>query len=130
MPQPIHAARILQLWNCYRSENYVTKRFKLILSGKGRVGKISDYFLQQLGQPLRTAVGRLVLYKPFLATAAVWLDSAARRCELRLRFCVRKTCPALGTKQPFNPGGFPREFENEFMRETEDIFFTGPCHPR
>jgi hypothetical protein len=52
-----------------------------------------------LGQPLKTAVGRLVLCKPFLATAAVWLDSAARRCELRLRFCVRKTCPALGTKQ-------------------------------
>jgi len=41
-----------------------------------------------------------VLYKPFLATAAVWLDSAARCCGLRLRFCVRKTCPATGTRPP------------------------------
>ena len=36
--------------------------------------------------------------KPFLATAAVWLDSAARRCGLLLRFCVRKICPAPGRK--------------------------------
>jgi hypothetical protein len=36
--------------------------------------------------------------KPFLATAAVWLDSAARRCGLLLRFCVRKICPAAGRK--------------------------------
>ena len=62
--------------------------------------KVIDCLLHHLGQPLKTAVGRLVLCKPFLATAAVWLDSAARRCGLRLRFCVRKTCPALGTKQP------------------------------
>jgi hypothetical protein len=82
-------------------------RFDLILNGKGWVGKFSDYLLNHLGQPLKTAVGRLVLCKPFLATAAVWLDSAGRRCELRLRFCVRKTCPALGTKQPVNPGGLP-----------------------
>ncbi len=34
--------------------------------------------------------------KAFLATAAVCLDSAACRCGLLLRFCVRKTCPALG----------------------------------
>ena len=34
--------------------------------------------------------------KPFLATAAVWLDSAARRCGLLLRFCVRKISPAAG----------------------------------
>jgi len=47
----------------------------------------------------KTAVGQLVLCKAFLAIAAVCLDSAARRCGLRLRFCVRKTCPALGTKQ-------------------------------
>jgi hypothetical protein len=75
------------------------KRLDLILNGKDGVGKIIDYLLQHRGQPLITAVGRLVLCRPFLATAAVWLDSAARRCELRLRFCVRKTCPALGTKQ-------------------------------
>ena len=75
------------------------KRLDLILNGKGGVGKIIDYLLQHLGQPLKTAVRRLMLYKPFLATAAVWLDSAARRCGLRLRFCIRKTCPALGTKQ-------------------------------
>ena len=75
------------------------KRLILILNGKGGVGKSIDYLLQHLGQSLKTAVGRLMLYKPFLATAAVWLDSAARRCGLRLRFCIRKTCPALGTKQ-------------------------------
>ena len=75
------------------------KRLILILNGKGGVGKSIDYLLQHLGQPLKTADGRLMLYKPFLATAAVWLDSAARRCGLRLRFCIRKTCPALGTKQ-------------------------------
>ena len=74
------------------------KRLILILNGKGEVGKISDCLLLHLGQPLKTAVGRLVLYKPFLAIAVVWLDSAARCCELRLRFCVRKTCPATGTK--------------------------------
>ena len=83
------------------------KRLILILNGKGGVGKSIDYLLQHLGQALKTAVGRLMLYKPFLATAAVWLDSAARRCGLRLRFCIRKTCPALGTKQPVNPGGLP-----------------------
>jgi hypothetical protein len=76
------------------------KRLDLILNGKGGVGKISGCLVQHLGQPLKTAVGRLVLCKPFLATAAVWLDSAARRCELRLRFCVRKTCPATVTRQP------------------------------
>ena len=75
------------------------KRLILILNGKGGVGKSIDYLLQHLGQSLKTAVGRLMLYKPFLATAAVWLDSAARRCGLRLRFCIRKTCPALGIKQ-------------------------------
>jgi hypothetical protein len=75
------------------------KRLDLILNGKSGIGKIIDYLLQHLGQPLKTAVRRLMLYKPFLATAAVWLDSAARRCGLRLRFCIRKTCPALGTKQ-------------------------------
>jgi hypothetical protein len=75
------------------------KRLNLILNGKGGIGKISDCLLHHLGQPLKTAVRRLVLCKPFLATAAVWLDSAARRCGLRLRFCIRKTCPALGTKQ-------------------------------
>ena len=76
------------------------KRLDLILNGRGGVGKSYDCLLHHLGQPLKTAAGRLVLCKPFLATAAVWLDSAARRCELRLRFCIRKTCPALGTKQP------------------------------
>ena len=75
------------------------KRLNLILNGKGGIGKISDCLLHHLGQPLKTAVRRLVLCKPFLATAAVWLYSAARRCELRLRFCIRKTCPALGTIQ-------------------------------
>jgi hypothetical protein len=44
----------------------------------------------------KTAVGRLVLCKAFLAIAAVCLDSAARRCGLLLRFCVRKTVPCLG----------------------------------
>ena len=76
------------------------KRLDLILDDKGGVGKISDCSLQHLGQPLKTAAGRLMLCKPFLATAVVWLDSAARRCGLRLRFCVRKTCPATGTRQP------------------------------
>ena len=76
------------------------KRLDLILNGKGGVGKKSDCLLLHSGQPLKTAVGRLVLCKPFLATAAVWLDSAARCWGLRLRFCIRKTCPALGTKQP------------------------------
>jgi hypothetical protein len=76
------------------------RQLDLILNGKGGVGKISDCLLHHLGQPLKTAVRRLVLCKPFLATAAVWLDSAACCCRLRLRFCVRKTCPALGTKQP------------------------------
>jgi hypothetical protein len=95
------------------------KRLDLILNGKGGVGKISDYLLLHLGQPLKTAVGRLVLCKPFLATAAVWLDSAARRCGLRLRFCIRKTLPGFGHKttiilkpkfkmiQTLNPGGLP-----------------------
>ena len=81
------------------------KRPNFSVNVKGGVGKCYDCMLYFLNQPLRTAVGRLVLYKPFLATAAVWLDSAARCCELRLRFCVRKTCPALGTKQPVNLGG-------------------------
>ena len=75
------------------------KRLNLILNGKGGVGKKSNCLLLHLVQPLKTAVGRLVLCKPFLATAAVWLDSGARYCGLRLRFCVRKTCPATGTKQ-------------------------------
>jgi hypothetical protein len=75
------------------------KRFDLILNGKGGGEKHFDCLPSCLNQTLKTAVGRLVLCKPFLATAVVWLDSAARRCELRLRFCVRKTCPALGTKQ-------------------------------
>ena len=75
------------------------KRLDLIINGKGGIGKSYDCLLYFLNQTLKTAVGRLVLCKPFLATAAVWLDSAARRCGLRLRFCVRKTCPALGTKQ-------------------------------
>jgi hypothetical protein len=75
------------------------KRLDLILNGKGGVGKSYDCLLYFLNQPLKTAVGRLVLYKPFLATAAVWLDSAARCCELRLRFCIRKPCPALGPVQ-------------------------------
>lgn len=76
------------------------KRLDLILNGKGGVGKCYDCLLYFLNQPSKTAVGRLVLCKPFLATAAVWLDSAARCCGLRLRFCVRKTCPALDPKQP------------------------------
>ena len=75
------------------------KRLNFILNDKGGVGKCYDCLLYFLNQTLKTAVGRLVLCKPFLATAAVWLDSAARCCELRLRFCVRKTCPALGTRQ-------------------------------
>jgi hypothetical protein len=74
------------------------KRLDLILNGKGGVGKISDWLLRHPGLPLKTAVWRLVLCKPFLATAAVWLDSAARCCELRLRFCIPQTLPALGTK--------------------------------
>lgn len=53
---------------------------------------------------IKTAVGRLVLCKPFLATAAVWLDSAARRCGLRLRFCVRKTVPGFGHETNLNTG--------------------------
>jgi hypothetical protein len=77
----------------------MTRQLDLSLNGNGGIGKSYDRLLHHLGQPLQTAVGRLVLYKPFLATAAVWLDSAARRCELRLRFCLRKTCPALGAKQ-------------------------------
>jgi len=40
--------------------------------------------------------GQAASVKAFLATAAVCLDSAACRCGLLLRFCVRKTCPALG----------------------------------
>jgi hypothetical protein len=44
----------------------------------------------------KTAVGRLVLCKAFLALAAVCLDSAARRCRRLLRFCVRKTVPGFG----------------------------------
>ena len=50
----------------------------------------------------KTAVGRLVLCKAFLATAAVCLDSAARRCGLLLRFCFRKTVPSLGIKTNMN----------------------------
>jgi len=42
--------------------------------------------------------------KPFLATAAVWLDSAARRCGLLLRFCVRKTVPGFGHETNLNTG--------------------------
>jgi len=44
----------------------------------------------------KTAAGRLVLCKAFLAIAAVCLDSAARRCGLLLRFCVGKTVPCFG----------------------------------
>jgi hypothetical protein len=47
------------------------KRLNLILNGKGHVGKNYDCLLHFLNQPLKTAVGRLVLCKPFLATAAV-----------------------------------------------------------
>lgn len=45
---------------------------------------------------IKTAVGRLVLCKPFLATAAVWLDNAARRCGGLLGFCFRKIVPGFG----------------------------------
>ena len=76
------------------------KLLNFILNRKVGFAKIIGYLLQHLGQPSKTAVGRLLLCKPFLATAAVWLDSAARRCGLRLRFFVRKTCPALDPKQP------------------------------
>ena len=75
------------------------KRLDLILNGKGGGDKSYDCLLNFLNQTLKTAVWRLVLCKPFLAIAVVWLDSAARCCGLRLRFCVRKTCPALGTRQ-------------------------------
>jgi len=45
--------------------------------------------------PLRknTAGGRLMLCKAFLATVAVCLDSATRRCEWPLGFCFAKSCP-------------------------------------
>ena len=43
-----------------------------------------------------------MLCKAFLATAAVCLDSAARRCGVRLWICVRKTVSVLGTKQNRN----------------------------
>jgi hypothetical protein len=75
------------------------KRLDLILNGKGGVGKSYVGLLHILNQPTKTAVGRLTLCKPFLATAAVWLDSVARCCGPHLRFCFRKTCPAAGTKQ-------------------------------
>ncbi len=78
------------------------KRLNLILNGKGGVGKSYADLLYILNQPTKTAVGRLTLCKPFLATAAVWLDSAARRCGLLLRFCVRKICPAAGRKNNQN----------------------------
>ena len=74
------------------------KRLNLILNGKGGVGKSYADLLYILNQPTKTAVGRLTLSKPFLATAAVWLDSVARCCGSRLRFCFRKICPAAGTK--------------------------------
>jgi len=44
----------------------------------------------------KTALGRLVLCKAFLAIAVVCLDSAARRCGLLLRFCIAKTVPSFG----------------------------------
>jgi hypothetical protein len=47
------------------------KRLDHILNGKGGVGKCYNCLLYFLSQTLKTAVGRLVLYKPFLATA-VW----------------------------------------------------------
>ena len=81
------------------------KRPNLSVNVKGGVGKSYDCSLQHLGQPLKTAAGRLMLCKPFLATAAVWLDSAARRCGLRLRFCVRKTVPGFGRKTTINTHG-------------------------
>jgi hypothetical protein len=74
------------------------KRLDLILNGKGGVGKRYASLLYILNQPTKTAVGRLTLCKPFLATAAVWLDSIARCCGSHLRFCFRKTWPAAGTK--------------------------------
>ena len=74
------------------------KRLDLILNGKGGVGKRYAGLLYILNQPTKTAVGRLTLCKPFLATAAVWLDSVARCCGSHLRFCFRKTCPGAGTK--------------------------------
>ena len=74
------------------------KRLNLILNGKGGVGKRYASLRYILNQPTKTAVGRLTLCKPFLATAAVWLDSVARCCGSHLRFCFRKTCPAAGTK--------------------------------
>jgi len=76
------------------------KRLALILNGKGGVGKRYASLRYILNQPTKTAVGRLTLCKPFLATAAVWLDSVARCCRSHLGFCFRKTCPAGGTKQP------------------------------
>ena len=75
------------------------KRLALILNGKGGVGKSYASLLYILNQPTKTAVGRLALCKPFLVTAAVWLDSVARCCGPLLGFCFRKTCPAAGTKQ-------------------------------
>jgi hypothetical protein len=49
------------------------KRLDLILNAKGDVGKISDCLQYFQNHASKTAVGRLVLCKPFLATAAVWL---------------------------------------------------------
>ena len=66
------------------------KRLNLILNGKGGVGKSYVSLLHVLNQPTKTAVGRLTLCKPFLATAAVWLDSVARCCGSHLGFCFAK----------------------------------------
>ena len=73
----------------------------------------------------QAAVERLVLCKAFLATAAVCLDSAARRCGVRLWICVRKTVPVLGTKQ--NRNLVNNHYEKTLAR-TEN-FFTALASP-
>jgi hypothetical protein len=67
----------------------------------------------------KTAVGRLVLCKAFLAVAAVCLDSAARRCRLLLRFCVRKTVPGFGHEN--QPETVVNNFYEKALACTENI---------
>ena len=55
-------------------------------------------------QQLKTAVGRLVLCKPFLATAAVWLDSAARPLWVALKVLRSQNLPGFGYETNMNTG--------------------------
>ena len=81
------------------------KRLDLILNGKGGVGKCYDCLLYFLNQPSKTAVGRLVLCKPFLARGCDYLrDHSHRDAPAKSSFAVgsRRRIGRRRTSQKWN----------------------------